>query len=307
MGGADNQGRFLADVPVAGGNLRVAKWGQGESVVLGIHGITGSSMQLAPVAHRLGPELSVVAPDLRGRGASNSLPPPFGVRRHAEDCAAVVEQYSSRPVVVLGESLGGFVAVLLAASRPELVERLVLADGGIPTPVPEGIATDDLLQAVVGPAIDRLGQIFPTRAAYLDFWRSHPAVSEEWNDDVEAYLEYDLEPAAGGFVSRARTDSVRADGADILSDATSIAGALQQLECPITLVRATRNLVNATPPLYSDEVVEQWRRLLGEFNDEVVEDTNHYTLMFGERGAATLAAHVTHAGGGRMGDRGVTS
>jgi pimeloyl-ACP methyl ester carboxylesterase len=208
---------------------------------------------------------------------------------------------------VLGESLGGFVAVLLAASRPELVERLVLADGGIPTPVPEGIATDDLLQAVVGPAIDRLGQIFPTRAAYLDFWRSHPAVSEEWNDDVEAYLEYDLEPAAGGFVSRARTDSVRADGADILSDATSIAGALQQLECPITLVRATRNLVNATPPLYSDEVVEQWRRLLGEFNDEVVEDTNHYTLMFGERGAATLAAHVTHAGGGRMGDRGVTS
>ena len=50
MGGADNQGRFLADVPVAGGNLRVAKWGQGESVVLGIHGITGSSMQLAPVA-----------------------------------------------------------------------------------------------------------------------------------------------------------------------------------------------------------------------------------------------------------------
>jgi pimeloyl-ACP methyl ester carboxylesterase len=296
VGDADNQMPSFADIGVAGGALRVASWGHGERVVLGIHGITGSSIQLAPVARRLGPEFTLVAPDLRGRGGSNRLPPPFGVRIHADDCAAVIEQFSDRPVVVLGESLGGFVAVVLAASRPELIDRLVLADGGIPTPVPEGIDTDALLQAVIGPAIDRLGQVFPTCQSYLDFWRSHPALREEWNTDLEAYLNYDLEPTGGGFVSRAQREPVRSDGADILSQSSVIATALKGLTCPIVLVRAPRNLVNQTPPLYPDEVVEKWRSLLGEFTDEIVEDTNHYTLMFGERGAATLAGYVAHAG-----------
>ncbi|MGC9963693.1 MAG: alpha/beta hydrolase, partial [Acidimicrobiales bacterium] len=288
----DGQGYSFADVPVAGGELRVARWGSGDAVVLGIHGITGSCMQLAPVAHRLPVDLSLVAPDLRGRGGSNGLPGPYGVHVHAEDCAAVVERFSSEPVVVLGESLGAYVAVLLAASRPDLVERLVLADGGIPTPVPPDTDTDALLQAVVGPAIDRLGQVFPSRGAYLDFWRSHPALSEEWNADVEAYLEYDLEEADGGYVSRARKEPVRADGAGVLMESTAIAEALANLRCPIAFVRAPRNLVNQPTPLYADDVVEQWAALLGQFSDEMVEDTNHYTLMFGERGASTLAAYV---------------
>lgn len=297
MGEVGNQAPVFDDIPVNGGDLRVATWGRGDQVVLGIHGITGSSMQLAPIARRLSPDYMLVAPDLRGRGGSNRLPPPFGVRSHAEDCAAVVNHYSDRPVVVLGESLGGFVAVLLAATWPALVDRLVLADGGIPTPVPEDVDTDALLQAVIGPAIDRLGRVFPTPESYLDFWRVHPALSEEWNSDVEAYLQYDLESAGDGYVSRARKEAVRADGADVLTDSSAITAALTSLTCRIVLVRARRNLVNQTPPLYPDDVVERWRSLLGDFNDEIVEDTNHYTLMFGKRGAGRLAAYVDNARG----------
>lgn len=282
-----------ATVAVAGGEMHVTSWGHGERVVLGIHGITGSSMQLAPIARRLGPDFTLLAPDLRGRGASNHLPPPYGVREHADDCAAVIERFGGAPVVVLGESLGGFVAVMLAARRPDLIDRLVLADGGIPTPVPEGVDLDALLQAVIGPAIDRLGQIFATREAYLDFWRAHPAVSEEWNTDVEAYLTYDLEATAGGFVSRARAGPVRADGAQVLTDAGDIAAALSGLACPIAFVRAARNLVNQPTPLYPDAVMEAWMATLSQLSDEMVEDTNHYTLMFGERGATTLTGYVT--------------
>lgn len=277
-------------MPVAGGEMRIATWGEGDRVVVGIHGITGSCMQLAPVARRLVAGVRLVCPDLRGRGASNRLPPPFGVRSHAADCAAVIEHASGGPVTVLGESLGAFVAVVLAASRPELVERLVLADGGLPTEVPRGMETDELLKAVIGPAIDRLDHVFPTEQAYLDFWRVHPAVGEEWNADVEAYLAYDLEPAdGGGYVSRAQKDAVRADGGDVLAESSVIAGSLRQIRCPIVLVRAARNLVNALPPLYPEEAVAPWRPLLEDFTDELVEDSNHYTLMFGERGAGVLA------------------
>lgn len=290
-----------SDVSVAGGDLHVASFGEGDRIVLGIHGITGSSMQLAPVAHRLPADYRLVAPDLRGRGGSNHLPPPYGVRRHAEDCAALLDHLGGEPVVVLGESLGGFVAVMLAASRPELVERLVLADGGLPTPVPDGLDPDALLEAVVGPAIARLGQVFESVESYLDFWRAHPAVSEEWNDDVEVYLTYDLEPAEGGFVSRARAEPVRADGRDVLTEAGGISEALAQLRCPIVLVRAVRNLVNLEPPLYPDEVVARFQSALPNLADEVVADTNHYTLMLGERGVDRLGAHVLGAASGVSG------
>ena len=174
------------DVEVTGGRVRVARFGSGGEVVLGLHGITGSSMQLAPVARRLPAGLSTVAPDLRGRGASNGLPGPYGMRVHADDCAAVVAAVSEGPVVVLGESMGAYVAVVLAARHPERVARLVLADGGIPLPIPPGTDPDVVLEAVLGPALARLGQVFPTREAYLEFWRAHPAVSTAWGPDVEA-------------------------------------------------------------------------------------------------------------------------
>ena len=80
MTSAEDRDPTSATVAVAGGEIHVTSWGHGERVVLGIHGITGSSMQLAPIARRLGPDFTLVAPDLRGRGASNHLPPPYGVR-----------------------------------------------------------------------------------------------------------------------------------------------------------------------------------------------------------------------------------
>ncbi len=286
----------FSDVPVQGGQLRVASWGTGPRTVLGVHGITGSCMQLAPVARLLDEDVRIVVPDLRGRGASNDLPGPYGILNHAADCAAVVENFTDGPVVALGESLGGFVSVVLAATRPDLVERLVLADGGLPTPVPSGLDPDELIRAVIGPAIDRLDLLFPSLEAYLDFWREHPAVSEEWNEDVECYLEYDLEPTEGGFRSRARKEAVHQDGIDVLAGHELIARTLETVSCPVTLVRACRNLVNEEPPLYPDAVVGDWKSRLPGLGDELVTDTNHYTLMFGTCGAKALAAHVLAAG-----------
>ena len=284
------------DVPVAGGDLRVARFGAGPTTVLGIHGVTASSMSLAPVARQLGPEFTLVAPDLRGRGGSNHLPGPFGMGAHAEDCAAVLEHLDAMPTVVVGESMGAFVGVVLAATRPQLVDRLVLVDGGLPLPLPEGVDVDQILEAVLGPALARLRQTFPTELAYLDFWRAHPALQEDWSDDIAAYLLYDLEPAAdGGFKSKVSEDAVRADGAQNVTDVDVVADALRALTCPVNLLRATRGLLNQPVPLLPDFVVDQWRPELSQLVDEVVDDTNHYTICFGERGAKVVAERVMGA------------
>ncbi len=286
------------DVAVRGGTLRAARFGTGEKLALGIHGLTGSCMQLQPVADLLGPEWTLVAPDLRGRGASNQLPEPYGLQSHAEDCAAVLRSFSTS-AVVLGESLGGYVGVALAAANPQHVRRLVLADGGLPLPLPDGIDADEMLRVVVGPAVERLDQVYVTSEAYLDFWRLHPAVSEEWNSYVERYLAYDLEPVEGGFTPRARTEPVRRDAADLLAGEALLGRWLGEIQCPIDLVRAARDLLNKPHPLYPDDVVERWARRLPRLSEEMVEDTNHYTLMFGARGAQALARHVTAADGPR--------
>jgi pimeloyl-ACP methyl ester carboxylesterase len=283
------------DVPVQGGDLRVARFGDGPTTVLGIHGVTASSLSLAPVARQLGLEFTLIAPDLRGRGGSNGLPGPFGMRAHADDCAAALDHVGADTVVVVGESMGAFVAVVLAATRPKLVERLVLVDGGLPPPMPEGIDVDQILDAVLGPAIARLRQTFPSHEAYLDFWKAHPALSEDWSDDIEAYLLYDLEPAEdGGFKSKVSEAAVRADGAQNITDVDVVADALRALTCPVTLLRAARGLLNQPVPLLPDFVVDTWRSQIPQLIDEVVDDTNHYTICFGERGAKVVAERVAN-------------
>jgi pimeloyl-ACP methyl ester carboxylesterase len=279
-------------VDVAGGQLWVARWGSGSRTLLGIHGITASSMSLAPVAHRLDPEFTLLAPDLRGRGRSGGLPGPFGMRTHAADCAAVVEALGSAPAWILGESMGAFVAVMLAATRSELVQGLVLGDGGLPNPVPDGVDPDVVLAATLGPALERLQQVFPSRDAYRQFWRRHPAFTSTWTDDVETFVDYDLEQSDGGFRSRVSEEAVRFDGRELLVEAGDLQAALASIRCPIALFRAPRNLLDQPTPLIPDGLVAGWQQQLPQLKHTMVEGTNHYTLFFGDTGSAVLAGQI---------------
>ncbi len=69
----------------------------------------------------------VLTLDWRGTGGSRGGVGPWTSRSFADDVAAVVDQVVGRPVAVYGTSMGGRVAQVLAARRPDLVDRLVLA------------------------------------------------------------------------------------------------------------------------------------------------------------------------------------
>jgi pimeloyl-ACP methyl ester carboxylesterase len=260
--------------------------------VLGLHGVTASSVSLNPVARALVGETLIAAPDLRGRGASGQLPAPYGMSVHADDCAAVVRALNLEPVIVVGESMGGYVAVVFAAKYPELVKSVVLVDGGIPLPMPPGVPAETILPLVLGPAIERLSRTFTSVEAYFDFWRVHPAVSEGWNSDVEDYLRYDLTGEEPDLRSRVSKAAVEGDFADQLNHPEVVADSLASLTCPLRLIRATRGLLNEPTPLLPEPLVEVWREKLPQLEVETVDDTNHYTLMFGQAGADRIAAAV---------------
>ena len=289
MSGSEHE---LLDVPVAGGALRVARFGTGPVPVLGIHGVTASWVSLLPVARRLGPEFTLYAPDLRGRGASSGLPGPYGMAAHAADCAAVLEHLELPPLLVTGESMGGFVAVALAAHYPEKVVQLLLVDGGLPMPLPPGIDPAVAAAAALGPALARLHTTYPSREEYRAMWQAHPAFLDAWNEDVAAYVDYDLVGTEPALRSRVSAAAVDADTHDLLGDPAGVAGRLAGLTCPVHLLRAPAGLLAQPEPTIPDAVVQEWLGRLPQLTEETVSGTNHYTLMFGATGAAAVSARI---------------
>ena len=283
----------LLNVAVDGGDLRVLQWGTGKRVAVAVHGITGSGMSWQAVARHMPSDWTLAAPDLRGRGHSRDLPGPYGLERHARDVVAVLRHFGGRPVLA-GHSMGAYIALLARDSHPELVRRLVLVDGGLPLPVPEGADLDALLDTIVGPAIARLGQTFPSTEAYLDFWRAHPALAGHWTPDVEAYVRYDLTGEPGQLRSRATEDAVRADGRDALAE-KPFADALARLTKPTPLLTAPAGMFGAPPPLIAPEVVAAWTGRVPALRPQVVPDTNHYTIMFAREGAAAVSQAIRSA------------
>jgi len=283
----------LLNVAVDGGDMRVLLWGTGKRVAVVVHGITASGMSWQAVARHMPSDWTLAAPDLRGRGHSRDLPGPYGLERHARDVVAVLRHFGGRPVLA-GHSMGAYVALLARDAHPELVRRLVLVDGGLPLPVPDGADLDAVLDATLGPAIARLSQTFPGTEAYLDFWRAHPALAAHWSPDVEAYARYDLMGEPGQLRSRAVADAVRADGRDVLAE-KPFTDALQRLSRPTPLLTATAGMFGAPPPLIPPDVVQTWQERVPALRPQAVPDMNHYTIMFERAGAAAVSQAIRSA------------
>jgi lipase len=280
------------DIPVAGGTLAVGLSGRagGVPVVLAVHGITGSHRAWTPVARHLGDDVTFLAPDLRGRGASGALPGPYGLAAHLEDQVAVLDHVGATSVVVAGHSKGAFLAARLAAAHPARVQAVALVDGGLVLPVPTDVDSDTVLEMVLGPALARLRMTFESRDAYRDFWRSHPAFAGPgmWSADAEDYVDYDLAGEPGQMRSRVSEAAVRADGADLL-DVAAVRRAFLALACPTVVVRAPRGLLDEPNPLLPESAVAEAKEALPHLADVVVPDTNHYQLLLGDREAKAVA------------------
>jgi len=287
----------VSKVPVSGGDLTIGRWGDGPVTVVAIHGISASHRAWSAVAEHLD-GITLVAPDLRGRGASEGVPGPFGMAAHARDVVSVIDHIAQERVVVVGHSMGGYVVLELAAKLPDRVSAVVLVDGGLATAPPPGAAIDRLLEATLGPALVRLRRSFESRDAYFSFWKEHPAFKETgcWNEHVEAYLDYDLTGEPEDLRSRVSEEAVIEDGREVLSGGGAWNN-LGAISCPVSLLRAPRGLLNQREPLISEALVKRARRSLAPLIDEIVPGCNHYTLMFEEHAAAAVGRGIERAAG----------
>ncbi len=111
--------------------LNVHRYGPEQPAqILAVHGLTGHGMRWRTLATRHLSGFSVVAPDLLGHGRS-SWEAPWTLDANVAALADVLSREATRPVVVVGHSFGGAVALKLAVARPDLVASLVLLDPAV--------------------------------------------------------------------------------------------------------------------------------------------------------------------------------
>ncbi len=283
-------GYIRTTVPVDGGDLAVGIWNPdatGETIVA-LHGITASHLAWQLVAERM-PGVRIIAPDLRGRGRSNGLPGPYGMDRHADDVAAIIDALGLSLPLVVGHSMGAFVAVQTARRHATRIGGLVLIDGGLP--LESSVSSPEEALAVLGPAAERLSMTFPSRDAYREFWRAHPAFADDWSPSIEAYIDYDLdgdepELRPSSSATAMLEDSLWLAGDDdYISDVNAWGG-------PIPFLRAPRGLMNEPIGLYSRDAVSMWSSRLPGLIATDVDDVNHYTILMGEKGADEVRAVI---------------
>lgn len=107
--------------------------GEGPTVVL-VHGFTGAKEHWLPMMRVLARSYRVIAPDLPGwNDSERKAGADYGVLSQAERLSAFLSALDTGPVALVGHSMGGHIAGLLAADHPELVRELVLmSSAGVP-------------------------------------------------------------------------------------------------------------------------------------------------------------------------------
>lgn len=114
--------------------------GEGPALLL-MHGLTRNSADFEPLAERLAGRYRLIVPDQRGRGLSANDPDPANYRPdvYVQDMFALLAGLGIDRVGLIGTSMGGLMAMMMAAIKPDMVSAIVLNDIG-PELDPAGLA-----------------------------------------------------------------------------------------------------------------------------------------------------------------------
>ncbi len=120
-------------------NLSTVDAGEGVPLVF-LHGFPLSRGAWQKQIEAFRSSYRVIAPDLRGFGASDTLPGPTSMAQYATDVWALLQRLTTGPVVLVGHSMGGYVALAFARQCPEMLRGLVLVGTKAGADAPEAAA-----------------------------------------------------------------------------------------------------------------------------------------------------------------------
>jgi pimeloyl-ACP methyl ester carboxylesterase len=242
--------------------------GSGPPALL-LHGLAGHAGEWAETAEWLSDRARVVAPDARGHGRSERRPPDVSPAARVDDVVFAIEELRLGPVVLVGQSLGGQTALLVAAKRPDLVRALVVAEAG-PAQGTEGTVAE------VEQALARWPTPFASREAAVEFFGGPSLAAEMWADGLEQrdggwWPRFDVELMARTLSEASGScweqwEAIRCPTLVVRAGSGDMAAA--EVEAMAARLRQARvvEIANAAHDLHLDRPAE-WREALTEFLD----------------------------------------
>lgn len=205
--------------------LRVQQWGGTAPPCLLLHGVGDNSQVWREFVRLWKPQRRVVATDFRGHGDSGWDPAGrYEVDDYVADVERVIEECGGGGVSLIGHSLGGDVALRVAARAPALVTHLVLVDFG-----PE---LNEAARKVAGSKLASSLHAFESVADYAAWLAmSRPLAKVPL---LESYAEHCLRREERGFVPKMDPRVIRNEYA-LASDTLWLL--LREIVCPVLIVR----------------------------------------------------------------------
>lgn len=240
--------------------IHVEQQGGGELALLFLHYYGGSTRTWKYVIAPLAKSYRTIAIDFRGWGKSDAPISGYALADLAADVAGVIDALNLRRYVLVGHSMGGKVAQLLASRRPEGLTALVLVGSSMPTPLKASAEMRERMLAAystretVEMSIDQVLAAKPLRPAdreqvIADSLRGAPQAKKAWpvsasQEDIGGLVAAIAVPTLVIACELDRVDSVEATQSELMSRISGATlhvvpgtGHLSPLESPADLVR----------------------------------------------------------------------
>lgn len=108
--------------------IHYMRTGGNKPPIILLHGLTASGACWTEVARDLEGDYDVIMPDARGHGSSSKPATGYQYEDHANDVVGFINALRIPPAILIGHSMGGMTAALVASRHPELMRCLILAD-----------------------------------------------------------------------------------------------------------------------------------------------------------------------------------
>lgn len=177
--------------------IRYLDWGEGSSShLILLHGLGSQAHTWDEFGNELSSSFRVVAPDLRGHGESDHSEEGYAPARFHEDVKALARSLNIPSFDLVGHSLGALIAIGFAAEHPDLVNRLVLEDGG------PGMDTDAARGGSIGNFTRPLA--FDTLESAISWLQAqNPLLSSRTDEEMEQMAKHRMkENWAGRWIFR---------------------------------------------------------------------------------------------------------
>jgi len=254
-------------------SLYFRSYGSAKETVICLPGLTRNSKDFHELATHLVPRYRVVCPDLRGRGRSDWDPQwqHYNPSTYIADTWALIDHLGITACIMIGTSLGGLLAMLMASQQPDRLKAIVLNDVG-PEADPVGYAR---ILATAGQqsgantwqdAAQQCEQSHKTSLPGMpaEFWDSF--VRKVYREGTNGKPELDMDPNIGRAIREGDLSRIAGVQVDTWS-------AFRLISMPCLVLRGE------VSDILSDEIVERMATVKPDLQRALIPGRGHAPLL----------------------------